>query len=143
MAGAAAGALLFAVPVDATATAGYAVLDGRPVLVVPTADSSVGAVRPGERVQLRSAGLMHSPVVATAVVDGPPGAPARVPSAVFGAVKGIAGHTDVVRCRLRDVHGHVRPDGGRATVRTGTTTLAGRLADLYLLPPLRVLTALG
>uniref|UniRef100_A0AAU2UW70 Peptide zinc metalloprotease protein n=1 Tax=Streptomyces sp. NBC_00003 TaxID=2903608 RepID=A0AAU2UW70_9ACTN len=140
---AAAGALLFAVPVDGAATAGYVVLDGRPVLAMPTSGGAVDAVHPGETVQLRSVGMIGRPVVATAVVDSPPSAPVQVPSAAFSAVKGGSGHTVAVLYRLREVHGHPLPGGGRATVDTGTTTLAGRLADTYLLPPLRLLTGLG
>ncbi|MFJ8313398.1 MULTISPECIES: daptide biosynthesis intramembrane metalloprotease [unclassified Streptomyces] len=140
---AAAGALLCAVPVGGTAMAGYVVLDGRPVLVMPTAGGAVDAVHLGETVQLRSVGMIARPVVATAVVDSPPSAPVQVPSAVFRAVKSGSRRTEAVLYRLREVHGHPLPGGGRATVDTDTTTLAGRLADTYLLPPLRLLTGLG
>ncbi|MFI6056181.1 hypothetical protein ACIBCO_39720 [Streptomyces violascens] len=80
--------------------------------------------------------------MATAVVDSPPSTPVQVPSAAFSAVKSGSRHTEAVLYRLREVHGHPLPQGGRATVNTGTTTLADRLVDTYLLPPLRLLTGL-
>ncbi|MFJ8313411.1 MULTISPECIES: daptide biosynthesis intramembrane metalloprotease [unclassified Streptomyces] len=141
--GAAAGSLLCAVPVSATAPAGYVVQDGWPALVMPTNGGAVEAVHPGEEVQLRSAGLVVRPVVATAIVDGPASGPVSVPSATFSPVRGSSAPTEMVRYPLHVLRGHPLPTGGAATVRTGTTTLAGRLAGIYLLPPLRLLTGLG
>ncbi|MFD9636162.1 daptide biosynthesis intramembrane metalloprotease [Streptomyces violascens] len=143
MVGAAVAALLCAVPVDATTKAGYVLQNGQPVLVVPTAGGAVGAIHPGDRIELRSAGLIRSPVLATAVVDGPASGPVQVSSAAFSPLKHASGHTEAIRYSLRQVDGHTLPSAGKATAHTGTTTIAGRLAETYLLPPLRLLTGLG
>ncbi|MFI6056182.1 daptide biosynthesis intramembrane metalloprotease [Streptomyces violascens] len=129
------GTALFAVRLDSSVPAGYVITGGRTVLVVP-AGGGQQSVEPGERVQLRSAGLWRSPVVATATVTGHAASRRSVPAGVFSALEGASGHIEVNQYPLGDISGTPPAQMGRATFSTGSTSLAGRLADTFLLPPL-------
>lgn len=139
---AAAAVPLCALRVDVTETGGYITGRGGTVLVMPQEGNPLRAVRPGDKVLLRSAGLILSPVVATATVEGGTARRATIATAALGPVQDLPGRTEGAPYWLSGmstVNGTPLPRSGKATVTTGRTSFAAWVARTYVLTPLRTL----
>ncbi|MEU7161959.1 daptide biosynthesis intramembrane metalloprotease [Streptomyces chrestomyceticus] len=130
-------AVLTLVRVPTTVPAAYVTEHGRHVLILPDSGTRP-TLHAGDRVELRTAGLLLHPLQATATLATDQPTRGHAPLAGFLPLHDIPGQIPVLRYELSGDTGPA-PEQGTAAIAAGDTSLGERLAQTFLTPALRAL----